>query len=130
MASMSDSTPAETFSYLAGQLGRLGIGYLHVTESRTGVFAPPEGAVRITPILREKFSGALMVNGSYDLRTGNEAVERGEAQLVSYGMPFLANPDLPERFRTGGPLNTPDSATFYTGEEKGYIDYPALGTRA
>jgi N-ethylmaleimide reductase len=68
----------------------------------------------------------VIVNGGCDARTGNEAIARGEADLVAYGMPYLGNPDLLERFKTGSPLNKPDMATFYMGEEKGYIDYPAL----
>ena len=54
------------------------------------------------------------------------AIARGEADLVAFGVPFIANPDLPLRYRKGAALNTPDAATFYAGEEKGYIDYPAL----
>jgi N-ethylmaleimide reductase len=126
MFSMSDSNPIGTFTYLARELNRLGLGYLHVTE---GAVARP-GTQRITPLLRESFEGALIVNGGYDARTGNEAIARGEADLVAYGMPYLANPDLLERFKIGGPLNKPDTATFYTGEEKGYVDYPALAANS
>ena len=66
------------------------------------------------------------MNGGYDARTANAAIARGEADLVAFGVPFLANPDLPARYRSDAPLNAPDQATFYAGEEKGYIDYPAL----
>ncbi|WP_224370143.1 alkene reductase [Hyalangium versicolor] len=120
MYSMSDSNPVETFSYISEQLSQLRLGYLHVTEQVGG-----QGA-RITPLLREKFRGALIVNGGYGAETGNEAIARGEADLVAYGVPFLANPDLPQRYQSGSPLNTADRATFFAGEEKGYIDYPAL----
>jgi N-ethylmaleimide reductase len=124
-AGMSDSTPAETFSHMARELGRLGLGYLHVTEAVSGKGAPsPEQ--RLAPLLREAFPGAFMLNGGYDAQTGEAALSRGEADLISYGVPFLANPDLVERYRSGAALNTPDSATFFTGEEKGFIDYPAL----
>ncbi|HZH13913.1 MAG TPA: alkene reductase [Archangium sp.] len=122
---MSDSTPAETFSYMARELSRLGLGYLHVTEAVSGKSAPsPEQ--RISPLLRKAFQGAFIVNGGYDAQTGEAALSRGEADLVSYGVPFLANPDLVERYRNGAPLNTPDFSTFYSGEEKGFTDYPAL----
>ena len=53
------------------------------------------------------------------MATGNAAIARGEADLVAFGVPFLANPDLPQRYRTGASLNAPDQATFYAGEEKG-----------
>ena len=125
--SMSDSNPVVTFSYLAAELDRLGIGYLHVREGVSKDAGPPEGQPRLTPTLRKMFKGTCMVNGGYDLGTGNAAIKNGEADLVSFGVRFLANPDLPERFKNGAPLNEPDRSTFYAGEEKGYIDYPSLG---
>jgi len=124
--SMSDSSPVETFSYLAEQLNRLRIGYLHIGEAIAGPMAAPAGTVRITPKLRDKFSGTIIVNGGYDARSAGAAITRGEADLVAFGVPFLANPDLPVRYRQNAPLNAPDQTTFYAGEEKGYIDYPAL----
>ena len=68
-----------------------------------------------------------MLNGGYDAESGNAAIESGLADLISFGVLFLANPDLPERFRRNSSLNREDMATFYTGEEKGYTDYPVLG---
>jgi N-ethylmaleimide reductase len=124
--SMSDSNPIETFSYLAKELSTRRVSYLHVGEAIAGPMAAPFGTVRVTPILREIFSGTLIVNGGYDARSGNAAIARGEADLVAFGVPFLANPDLPARYLKKAPLNTPDQATFYAGEAKGYIDYPAL----
>jgi N-ethylmaleimide reductase len=126
MFSMSDSNPVETFSYLTEQLNKLGVGYIHIGEAIAGPMAAPAGTLRVTPILREKFSGAVIVNGGYDARSGNAVLARGEADLVAFGVPFLANPDLPARYQQNAPLNPPDQATFYAGEEKGYIDYPAL----
>jgi len=124
--SMSDSNPVETFTYLAEQLNSRQVGYLHVAEAIAGPMAAPAGTVRVTPILRDKFSGTMIVNGGYDARSGHAAIARGEADLVAFGVPFLANPDLPARYRENAPLNLPDQATFYAGEAKGYIDYPAL----
>ncbi|MEA2987789.1 MAG: N-ethylmaleimide reductase [Alphaproteobacteria bacterium] len=128
MYSMSDSNPIETFSYLAEQLSTLGIAYVHASEAVAGPMAAPAGTIRITPILREIFDGTLMVNGGYDARSGNDAIARGEADLVAFGVPFLANPDLPARYLKNAQLNAPDQETFYAGDEdeKGYIDYPAL----
>ena len=124
-AGMTDSNPAETFTYLARELSRLGVGYLHVTEAVSGKEVPsPEQ--RITPLLREAFQGTLIVNGGYDAPTGEAALSRGEAEFVSYGVQFLANPDLPRRFQQEAALNPPDFSTFFSGEEKGYTDYPAL----
>jgi N-ethylmaleimide reductase len=126
MFSMSDSNPVATFSYLAEQLNKLQIAYLHIGEAVAGPMAAPAGTVPVTPILRDKFSGTVIVNGGYDANSGNAAIARGEADLVAFGVPFLANPDLPARFWKNAPLNAPDQATFYAGEEKGYTDYPAL----
>jgi N-ethylmaleimide reductase len=121
--SMSDSHPLETFSFIASQLSKRGLLYLHVTEA---VNNPAAGSERATPILRGKFKGALIANGGYDVHTAQAAIARGEADMVAFGVPFLANPDLPVRYRSNAALNAPDQATFYAGEEKGYIDYPAL----
>ena len=123
--SMSDSHPLETFSFIASELSKRGLLYLHVTEAVNDP-AKPAGSGRATPILRGKFKGALIANGGYDVRTAQAAIARGEADLVAFGVPFLANPDLPVRYRSNAALNAPDQATFYAGEEKGYIDYPAL----
>jgi N-ethylmaleimide reductase len=123
--SMSDSDPVATFSFIAAELSQRGVLYLHVSESVAGAAAPAE-ATRVTPVLRRIFDGALIVNGGYDAESGNAVIARGEADLVAFGVPFLANPDLPARYRRRAALNAPDQATFYAGEEKGYIDYPAL----
>jgi N-ethylmaleimide reductase len=119
--SMSDSNPAETFSYLAEQLSKLGIVYLHVADPLT------DGGKRLSPLLRWKFGRTYIVNGGFGSDTANEAIGSGEADLVAFGVPFIANPDLPQRYRARATLNAPDRATFYAGEEKGFTDYPALG---
>jgi N-ethylmaleimide reductase len=123
--SMSDSNPHETFSYFAEELSDLGLGYLHMIE-RVGepMLVAPEA--RFAPVIREIFNGTFILNGGYDAKKGNDAIRKGEADLIAYGSLFLANPDLPERFKKNAPLNAPDMTTFYTGEEKGYTDYPTL----
>jgi N-ethylmaleimide reductase len=125
MLGMSDSNPAATFSYLADALSGRGLLYLHVTEPIAGPQAVDVEA-RITPLLRRSFNGTLIVNGGYDRDSGERAVAAGDADLVAYGVPLLANPDLVERFRLDAALNAPDSSTFYAGEAKGYTDYPML----
>lgn len=124
--SMSDSNPIETFSFFAAELSKRRLAYLHVSEAVAGPMAAAAGSRRATPVLRDTFGGALIVNGGYDARSGHAAIASGEADLVAFGVPFLANPDLPARYRRNAELNAPDLATFYGGEEKGYIDYPAL----
>lgn len=121
---MSDSDPEATFGYAAYSLNPFGLAYLHVLEAIAGPMAQP--GARVTPALRAIFRGPLIVNGGYTAETGNRAIESGEADLVAYGVPFLANPDLVRRFREGAPLNAPDRASFYGGGAHGYTDYPTL----
>jgi N-ethylmaleimide reductase len=118
--SMSDSNPVQTFSYLTEQLNKFGIVYLHVIDPAA------DGTKRISPLLRRKFERTYIVNGGFDLDSANATIGNGETDLVAFGVPFLANPDLSERCRSKAPLNVPDQATFYAGEGKGFIDYPAL----
>lgn len=132
--SISDSNPVETFTALGRELSRRGLVYLDVVEGVSGPRVPPPAAVRLTPILRKEFKQALMVNGGYDVKSGTEILQKGGADLVCFGTLFLANPDLPGRFRrilagTLDPvagLNKADPSTYYTRGEKGYTDYPAL----
>jgi N-ethylmaleimide reductase len=124
--SMSDSDPEATFTFLARELSRLGLGYLAVAEAIRGNHAVPASR-RVTARLRAAFPGTLVVNDGYDGVSGQEAIASGAADLVAFATSFLANPDLPRRFRQQAPLNVPDASTFYAGgEEKGYIDYPSL----
>ena len=121
---MRDSDPVATFSVAANALNRFGLAYLHVVEP---VGAPASGD-RVTPVLKAVFRGPLIANGGYGAETGNRAIAGRQADLVSFGASFLANPDLPERLRAGAPLNEPDAATFYGGDARGYTDYPVLET--
>jgi N-ethylmaleimide reductase len=121
---MGDSNPAETFGFAVRALDRLGLAYLHVID---GEPLRVEGReVSPTRYLRPRFTGRLITNGGYDGDRAQAALTAGEADLVSFGRLFLANPDLPRRLALGAPLNTPDRDTFYGGGAKGYIDYPAL----
>jgi len=125
---MRDSDPAATFEALAAALNPLGLAYLHIVEPLPGhpAIALQEGVAPVAPMLRDVFEGTVIINGGYDRDTGNAAIAEGAADLVAYGVPFLANPDLPERFRQNAPLNAPDMDTFYGGDARGYTDYPAL----
>ena len=121
---MRDSDPVKTFSFAAHALNRFRPAYLHVVEP---VGAPASGG-RISPVLKAVFRGAFMANGGYDGPAAQAAVRSGQADLVSFGVPFLANPDLPRRIAEDAPLNEPDRASFYGGDARGYTDYPALET--
>ncbi len=126
--SMSDSDPRATFAYAARALGALRLAYLHVVEPVAPGSSPADlaGEERVSPLLRREFGGVFMANGGYDAATARAALEGGAADLVSFGAPFLANPDLPLRLATGAPLNAPDRHTFYGGDARGYTDYPTL----
>jgi N-ethylmaleimide reductase len=122
--SMSDSDPHKTFTYAAKVLNELKVVYAHIVEALSEQPAP---AGRVTPLIRTNYQGALIANGGYDLNSGNAVVASGEADLVSYGVLFLANPDLPVRFQRGArELNPPRQKSFYGGDQHGYTDYPAL----
>jgi N-ethylmaleimide reductase len=120
----SDANPVETYTALAKELDKRKLAYLCVKELPTG---PGNGKAALTPLLRPLFHQSYMVNMAYDASSGEAILESGGADLVCYGRLFLANPDLPERFKRKAPLNPPDPATFYGGGEKGYTDYPKLG---
>jgi N-ethylmaleimide reductase len=115
---MSDSDPAAHFVKIAKLLDNYGLSYLHVIE--------PAQSPKITPLIREAFRGPLILSSGYTQRLAEKAVHSRAGDLVAFGEAFIANPDLPHRFRTGAALNTPDRATFYSGGPKGYTDYPAL----
>ena len=122
---MSDSDPKATFSYAVQALNEFHLAYVHLLE-------PSEADLRYggTPIptreFRPLYDGNLITNWDYDQAKGNAAIAAGEADLVSYGKLFIANPDLPQRFKLNAPLNEPDPNTFYGGDERGYTDYPSL----
>ncbi len=121
---MKDSNPQALFNYVAEALNQFNLAYLHAVEGgiHGGGIADPFDFVSF----RKMFKGSYMANLSYDKARGNAAIANGHADCVAYGVPFLANPDLVERFKLDAPLNQADSKTFYGGTEKGYTDYPFL----
>jgi N-ethylmaleimide reductase len=121
LGDIDEPDPDPTYLALVRALEAIGPAYLHLTESADRA---------LTLELRKRFSGVLILNARTEGRpSGPEElalIEDGTADMLSYGALFLANPDLPRRLRAGGPFNTPDRATFYGGDERGYTDYPAL----
>jgi N-ethylmaleimide reductase len=124
---MSDSNRGAIFGHAVARLNELGLAYLHLVDP-VAPAAVLEG--RLAPSLRRSFTGPVIINGGFDAETGAQAIESGEADFVAYGVKYLANPDLSERLRLGARLNDPIRATFYGGDGKGYIDYPALADGA
>lgn len=126
-ASIQDSDPVQTFSYVTEQLNQFNLAYLHVIEALPGhPMAAQPGTPAVAAQLRQIFNGTFILNGGYTQDTAEQALTNNEADLIAFGVPFIANPDLVERFRIGAALNTPDPSTFYVPGDKGYIDYPAL----
>jgi N-ethylmaleimide reductase len=128
---MEDSAPAKTFGYVAEKLGERNLAYLHVIEptDKTSYMVDGEN-VSPTKHLKSLFKGTVITAQGYTFKTGNAVIASGDADLVAFGKFFLANPDLPARFRLNAPLNEPDASTFYGGDERGYTDYPALELQA
>ena len=119
-----DSDPQALFEFALAQLAPLGLAFVEVVEGQTGGardFAPFDYAA-----LRRRFAGAWIVNNGYRRETAIDAVVSGRADLVSFGRPFICNPDLVRRLREGAPLNALDTRTLYTGGASGYTDYPTL----
>ena len=119
---MQDSNPQALFNYVTEQLNQFKLAYLHVVEGGMATDVPDFDFAE----MRKHFKGSYMANFGYDKARGNAAVASGHADVIAYGVPFIANPDLVERYKTDAPLNEADSNTFYGGAEKGYTDYPFL----
>ncbi len=124
---MSDSNPEALFTYVADELDKLGIAYLHLIEPRIAGNVEDEARDQ-QPVagksLRTHFHGPIIAAGGFDGESAEAILQSGDADLVAFGRHFIANPDLPERLRKGLPLNPYDRATFFGGTDVGYTDYP------
>lgn len=116
--------PEGLYTALIDELGRLGLGYVHLVEGQAGQSRELDGLDHKR--LRRRFGGAWIANNSYDRELAEAALSAGDTDLVSFGRPFIANPDLVARYRLRAPLNDVDYATAYRGEAAGYVDYPFL----
>jgi N-ethylmaleimide reductase len=121
---IADSDPQTIFTEAVRVVDAIGLVYIHVIEGATGGSRDIPGGFDLQT-LRRAFRGKYMANNGYDLALAERTVGEGRADLVAFGKPFIANPDLVERFRAGLPLAEPDKATFYGGDAHGYTDYPA-----
>ncbi|WP_337841284.1 alkene reductase [Rheinheimera sp.] len=115
---MADSTPADTFGYVAQQLGKRGIAFLSTREHAAGD--------SLTPALKQAFGGAVIANEGFSKETANQWIAAGKADAIAFGVPFIANPDLPKRLELDAPLNPPRKELFYAKGAEGYTDYPTL----
>lgn len=121
---MTCSDPQPLFDYLVAQLDALDLAYLHVIEGATG--GPRDVAPFDFAALRRAFKRTYIANNGYDLDLAKAQLAEDQADLVAFGRPFIANPDLVERLQTGAALASLNPATLYGGGAAGYTDYPAL----
>jgi len=122
---MTDSVPEALFVYVLEQLNPFNLAYLHVVDALESDIRHGANVVDLA-ILRAAYHGTLIVCGGYDYERANETIAKGLADAVAFGVLYIANPDLVERFAGNAPLNEADASTFYGGEAKGYTDYPTL----
>jgi N-ethylmaleimide reductase len=129
---MSDSNPVALFTYVLQQLDNRGVAYVHMIEPRAtsagGNDAVANDAPSTSQLFKGAFKGVFISAGGYDAHNAAQSVETGTVDAIAFGRAFIANPDLPERIKTGAPLNKYDRATFYGGDAKGYTDYPSLAS--
>lgn len=112
----------ETYALLAEKLNDLGIVYIHIVDH--SAMGAPVVSPTVKAVIREKFKGTVIISGGYDGEKAEKDLADKKGDLVSFGRPFISNPNLVEKLSTGAALNAPDMATFYTPDEKGYTDYP------
>ncbi|HQT25824.1 MAG TPA: alkene reductase, partial [Burkholderiales bacterium] len=123
---MIDADPMILFTTAAKGLNEIGIAYINMVEPLEGDLKEGDVLKDNAQRFRQHFDGKMIAGGGFDLAKAEMILENEGADLVSFGRLFIANPDLPERFRTKRPFNTPDPETFYGEGEQGYTDYPAL----
>ena len=116
---MKDSHPAETFGFVASELGKRNIAFIFAREY--------QGADSLGPALKKAFGGVYIANEKFTKASAEKIIESGHADAVAFGVPFISNPDLPHRLAENAPLNETNFETLYTPGEAGYTDYPAMG---
>jgi len=121
---ISDSSYRETFLQAVKMLEPYGLAYLHLLEPKPDSGHAMPTIDYLTPEIRQQYSGTLLLNGGYDKVRASEAVDRQQGEAIAFGFPFIANPDFAERLKEDIPLSEPDPQYFYSGEAKGYTDYP------
>ncbi len=128
----SDSDPGAIYGHVARDLNRRGLAYLSIVEREwLGEQAPEKDDTippSITAFVHEHYTGNMLSAGGYTCKSACAMIQSGAADLVAFGKAFIANPDLVERLKAHAPLNEADRDTFYGGGEKGYIDYPFMGS--
>jgi 2,4-dienoyl-CoA reductase-like NADH-dependent reductase (Old Yellow Enzyme family) len=122
---VEDSDPIPLFEAVAHRLEELGVPWIELREPLPGQLGP-QPTERVSPAMRKLYSGKIFVNGGFDPETARERMAEGIVDGISFGRPFIANPDLVRRIAEGAPLNPGDVSTYYAGGASGYVDYPTL----
>jgi N-ethylmaleimide reductase len=120
-----DEETLPTFDYLINEFNRYDLAYLHLSEPFTDVTEVPYSEPEIARRYRKIYRGNLMINNGFSYKTGNKIIDDGIADLVAFGVPFIANPDLVNRMKAGTPLAEPNRKKYYTDGSDGYTDYPS-----
>jgi len=121
-----DDETIALYNYIVTRLNDYDLAYLHLIEPFTDVSGNSFAIQEVAKHFRKIYNGTIVINRGFNKETATKVLQDGDADLVSFGTPFIANPDLVERFKTNAALNQADQATFYTPGEKGYTDYPTL----
>lgn len=126
MGILVDDETIALYNYIVNRLQDYDLAYLHLIEPFTDVSGNPNAIQEVAKHFRPLYTGTIIINRGFNKDTADKVLSDGDADLVSFGVPFIANPDLVERYRTGATLNVPDQNTFYTPGEKGYTDYKTI----
>jgi N-ethylmaleimide reductase len=124
---VEDSDPLQLFTALAERLEELQVPWIELREAHQPTSAGAIPTEPVSPAMRPLYSGRILLNSDYDGPSARERLAEGVADGISFGRPFISNPDLVHRLAVGAPLSPGDVSTFYSGDAKGYVDYPALG---
>lgn len=126
----ADSDTRALYDHVIGALSGYGLAYLHLREAQGDMSAIPNMVINVSEHFRSVYRGTLITNTGYDQQKGNAVIAKGQADMVAFGLPYIANPDLVERFHAYAPLAQADQNTLYQGGAKGYTDYPPLQSEA
>ncbi len=118
----ADSDTPALYTLLAEALSDLGVAYIHLVDHSS--MGSPKPAPALVGAIRDHFNGTIILSGGYDLHRAERDLSEGNAELIAFGRPFIANPDLVSKLKRGATLREPNPETFYTPDEKGYTDYP------
>jgi 2,4-dienoyl-CoA reductase-like NADH-dependent reductase (Old Yellow Enzyme family) len=127
---VEDSDPIALFTALASRLEELKVPWIELREAHQPTSAGAIPTAPVSPAMRPLYSGKILLNSDYDGPSARARMAEGIADGISFGRPFISNPDLVHRIAIGAPLAPGDEATFYSGDARGYVDYPRLDEAA